>query len=203
MAYAARKTKLKNVVHIMLLTTLIAGGNALFASSDQVLAEDDNAQIITKERLESFYEASVAVQLAGETEATAFFDKHLHKDFEGVMHIESKIENAPIQKETIVSTRFEYLRDLKKAYEISTIEELKSGIVSYDIAEDGRSANVKDRTYSLVHLPLEVSKGKTEIYNFRHFVNCENFYVLSEEDVLLLKSNTCEAEGQMNKAQSL
>jgi len=204
MAYTARKTKFKNVVHMMLLTAVMtAGGHALFTTSKSVWAEDGDAGEITKERLDAFYERSVAAQMTGEKEILAFADKHLHKDFESVMHVTSKIEGAPTQKETTVLTKFEYLRDIKKAYKISTVEELKSGIVSYDIAKDGRSAKIKDRTYTMVSIPLGASQGKSEVYNLRQFINCDSFYTLSETDVLLLKSSTCEIEGQMSKAQNL
>lgn len=203
MAYTARKTNLKHLAHIMLFTSIMAGGHILFSTLKQVHAENNDVNTITKERLDAFYNDTVTVQLAGEERALEFFEKHLHPEFEGVMHVVSKIEAASVQDETVVLTRFEYLRDTKKAYEISTIEELKSGIVSYEIAKDGRSANVKDRTYTRANISLEKPEGKSELYDLRQFINCDQLYVLSEEDVLLLKSSSCEVEGQMSKVQAL
>jgi hypothetical protein len=204
MANASSKTSYKHVVHIMLLTSMMAaGGYTLFSKSKQIRAQNNNVNTITKERLDTFYENTVAVQLAGEKESVEFFEKHLHGEFEGVMHVISKIENASMQEETIVLTKFEYLRDIKKTYETATIEELKSGIVSYDVAEDGNSAIVKDRTYTMVNIPIEKAKGEFEVYNLRQFIICDKLYVLSEEDVILLKSSSCEVEGQMSKSQAL
>ena len=202
MAYKARKTKLKHLLHIMLITAGMAvGGQILFSAPGQVHADNGEESQITKERLDKLYEDSVTAQLAGEKESTAFAEKHLHDEFESVMHSAFNLEGAPPQKETKVFTKFEYLRDIKKAYEVSTIEEVKSGIVSYDIAADGRSAEVKDRTYTVASIPMPAEKGKSQLYSLRQFINCDNLYVLSVGDVLLLKSSSCNVEGQLSKAQ--
>ena len=194
MAYAARKTNLKQAVHIILFMTILA--TVTYALSS--LADNPSAQI-SKERLDIFYNTSTEVQFAGKEAAVEFFEKHLHKEFEGVMYVSSRLESAPLQKETIVLTKFEYLRDIKKAYEISKFDEIVNGIISFDIADDGRSANIKDRTYTVASVPQEKSEG----YNLRQFINCDKLYVLNDKDILQLKSSTCQVEGHMSKAHAL
>lgn len=204
MAYAARKTNLKNVVHIMFITTVMAvGGHTLFAPTGQVRADDSATNQITKDRLDVFYDASVKMQLAGENEAIKFFDKHLHKDYEGVMHVKSHIEGAPTQEQSVVLTKFEYLRDIRKAYRISTLEEVQSGMTSYNVSSDKRTAKVKDQTYTMSVVPMETSQGKSQTYNLRQYIFCEHFYTLNKKDVLQLKSSTCNVEGKMNKSFAL
>ena len=204
MTYKARNKKLKHIAYIMLFTAIMAAGwHTLFSTSKQVHADNGVSDEITKERLDKFYEDSISAQMAGQKEAVNFIKKHLHKDLEGVVHVNSRIDGGPVQKETIVLTKFEYMRDLKKAYEISTIEEIKSGVVSHDIEQDGRSAKVKDRTYTMASVSLATEQGKPQLYHLRQFIDCDNLYVLSENDVLQLKSSSCEVEGQFNKAQEL
>ncbi len=203
MAYAARKINLKHVVHIALLTSIMTmGGNVLFSKSKHVHAGNLDASKITKERLDAFYDASVEVQLEGGMDTIAFYERHLHKEYEGVMHLTSKIDNAPAKEETIVLTKFEHLRDIKKAYELGTIEGVQSGIVSYELSEDLRSAQVKDRTYSVASIPLPADGGKSSVYHLRQFINCDNSFVLSDDDIILLKANSCKIEVQMSKVQA-
>jgi len=197
--------KLKRTAHIMLfIASSVIGGCAYFSQPVWAQTQNQDSSKITKEQLDSYYKDLVAAQLAGEKEATIFMDEHTHPDFESVMHVTSKIDGAPEpQKETVVLTKFESLRDIKKAYEMGTIDVIKSGIVSYDIAKDGRSAKVKDRTYTMASFPLNTEGGKTQTFNLRQYIDCDNFYVLSDKDVIQLKSGTCEVQGQMSKAQEL
>lgn len=200
MAHKAKVRTLKHAAYILLLTATMAGGwQALFSKAKSVHAEDLGKKKITKDSLSAFYDRSVDVQLAGEEQAVAFYKKHLHKDYEGVMHVSTRVDNVLQQQETIVLTKYEYLRTTEKAYRMSTFKELQSGVVSYNISEDGRSAKVSDRTYLMSVLP----QTKTQSYNLRQFVSCDQFYILSEEDVLQLKSSTCQVEGQMSKAHAL
>lgn len=167
------------------------------------LAMAGNTDVITKERLDQFYKDSVVAQLAGEKEAVVFAQNHVHQNFDAVMHITSKMEGTPEQKETMILTKFEFIRDTKKSYKISSINDIKSGIVSYDIEKDERSANVKDRTYTMVSIPVDMGKDKEALYNLRQFIHCDSFYVLNRADVLQLKSSTCNVEGSMSEAQDL
>ena len=197
---AALAAELKKPTQIMLLMATAVLGGYVFSASP-ALAGD--ASKITKERLDQFYKDSTASQLSGVEEAIAFTEQHLHEDLETIMHVTSKIEGAPDQEETLIYNKTEFLADTRRGFDIGKIEEIKSGVVSHKIAKDGRSAQVKDRTYSMASIPMPISETEVQVYNLRQYLNCDNIYVLSEADVLQLKTSTCEVKGQMSRLQDL
>ncbi len=200
MAYRAKTTNFKHVIHIILIASvIILGGNILLSKSKLVEAENilagKNADKITKDRLNTLYDLSLKAQLSGAKDAVEFYKKHIHKEYEGAMHVEISINNTLAKKETILLTKFEYLRETEEAYKVGKFKELKNGIVSYEIAKDGRSAKVKDRAYLLADIP----RKKDGTYKLRQFINCDQLYVLNDKNVMQLKSSTCKVEGRMNK----
>ncbi len=200
MIITAFATKFKKPTQIMLLMATAIMGLSVFSTSTAI-ANDTSK--ITKERLDKFYEDSIVAQLASVDEAMAFTEKHLHEDLETIMHMTSKIEGGLDQEETSVYDKAKFLEDTRKGFDVGKIEEIKSEVVSYDIAKDERSAQVKDRIYSMASIPMPVSETEIQMYTLRQFVNCDNLYVLNDADVLQIKTSTCEVKGQLSRAQDL
>lgn len=198
MTYKIRKSKFRRMAQIMIFAAVIG-----ISQIGNCFADSASMSKITKERLDKLYNESITMQLAGEDDAIAFVKKHLHEDYEGVVHLDLKVEGGPAKKSTNVITKYEYVRDMKENYETSTIEDLESGIVSYEIISDGKSAKVKDHTYAVSNIIFEAEKRKKVFFKLRQFITCDNLYVLSDKNVVLLKSGTCEIEGQLSKGKSL
>ena len=177
------------------ILTLFALGTACFYFISQP-TEAQSSKEITKERLDALYEESIAAQKKGAEATVAFAEKHVHDDFEAVMHVSTKIGDAPAQSETMVFTKFEYIRDAKKGMAIGNILEIESGILTYDISEDGRMAKVKDRTYSLTRAKVKTG-DQLKYFNMEQFTNCDNRYVVNYDGVIQMKNSTCEVEGKI------
>lgn len=183
---------IKKTVSIL---TLFALGPACFYFVSQP-TEAQGSKEITKERLDVLYEESIAAQKKGVEATVAFAEKHVHSDFEAVMHVSTKIGDAPAQSETMVFTKFEYIRDAKKGMALGDILELESGILTYEISEDGRFADVKDRTYSLTSAKVKTG-GQLKYFDMEQFMNCDSHYVVNYDGVIQIKNSTCEVEGKV------
>lgn len=183
---------LKKPISILMLFALGVFGFYFISQS----TEAQSFKGITKERLDALYKESIASQKKGGKATTAFAEKHVHDDFEAVMHVNTKLGNAPAQSKTMVFTKFEYIRDAKQGMEMGDLLEVESGIITHDISADGRSAKVKDRTYSLTSVKMGLG-DQLKHFHMEQFIDCDNHYVVNHNGVIQLKNSTCEVEGKV------
>lgn len=148
---------------------------------------------LTEDNVRSFYKESIDVQLAGLKPTMDFMKKHTHEDARTVINVISNMAGAPQQKQTMSMNKEELLRETQKGMEMGDLQSIESTILVLKISEDGRSANVKDSTYSEFTMSMNAPHG---VVTFRaeQSMLCDSLVVLNDEGVIQSKDNNCSSE---------
>lgn len=149
--------------------------------------------VLTEDRVRNFYKESIDVQMKGIKPTMAFMKEHTHKDSSTIINVISNMAGAPQQKQKLSMNKEELLRETQKGMEMGDLETIENNILVLKIDKDGRSATVKDSTYSEFTMTMSGPQG---IMTFRaeQSMLCDSLIVLNDEDVIQSKDNNCSSE---------
>ncbi len=154
------------------------------------------ADKLTEDGIRKFYKRAAEVQLEGAKPAIEFFEKHIHKDAQMTLNMITNVKGAPPQKETVKHDKKSLLRDTRTGYKTSKLNDLENTVLAIKIANDGKSAKVKDTTYgsSTMNIP---TPGGILPYNLEQSMLCDGEIVLGDDGTIQSKDSTCNVEMTM------
>ncbi len=138
---------------------------------------------LTSDNINDFYYKTGDVLTRGTKNILAFSDKHRHPEFESMTIIPIVDENGVIV-DTIekIKSKTQGMTIIKNSASVfDKISSVKSDVLSFKISEDGRSANVKNRT--IISYDQETPINMT--------AECEDDIVLSSDGVIQAKKSKC------------
>ncbi len=145
--------------------------------------------VLTEEAIRAFYKQAADVQIKGSTETLAFLEKHTHENARNELHMRTRMEGQPPQKTTVISDKATVLKETKEAYEKGNVDSIETEIIEVDIADDGQSAKVIEKTSS--DFTLSISETKTLLIASKQ--SCDTEVVLTA-GVVQTKESECDVE---------
>ena len=165
------------------------------ASKVEDQAHSETSIVLTEDLIEEFYAESKRVQLEGAEATIAFFKKHTHDDVENTVYLRTIQPKGPPQKQTLTSNKEKFLEETKAAYEKGMVDRIETELTSIEIAEDGQSALVHEKTESDYTLNL----SETEKVVLKSQQSCDVDIVMNDGVPQTHKSE-CDVEVRVEQA---
>tara|TARA_R110002095_G_scaffold62103_1_gene52457 strand:- start:1287 stop:1832 length:546 start_codon:yes stop_codon:yes gene_type:complete len=174
----------------LVLPVLVAG---LLGAAYSVSADDGS--VLTEDRVNAFYQGSVDAQMKGVKPTYEFIKKHTHDEADITIHSISNMDGSLPQKQTMSLNKQELLRETQKGMELIQMGKVENNILRLEISEDGKSAKVKDNTYSVFTLSMDlVTKFRVE-----QSMLCDSVIVLNNDNIVQTKSSVCNSEDHVKQ----
>lgn len=157
------------------------------------LAEDQ----LTEDAIRDFYKQAAEALMADEETAVAHLEKHFHEDVKLTMITKMTFEDIPPMESLIIYDKKTYISDTRFSYKTGKTEKIESEILSLEIAPDGKSAKVSDKThiYMAIELP---TPSKTEIVS-----TCDDEIILNDEAMIQVKDVKCNLEMEIPSTEAV
>ena len=148
---------------------------------------------LTERKIKAFYKESSEVQMMGADVVEAFMEEHIHEKSETTVHSITNMPGLPPQKQTMVYDKDSLVRDSRQAFEVGEVELVENKVLSIEISSDGRSAKVKDSTYSVFNLTIPTPQGMMQMMSEQSML-CDDNLVIGRDGVIQSKGAVCSAE---------
>ena len=106
------------------------------------------------------------------------------------------LPNMQPQKHSVTYNKAKIIENTRKGYEFGSLSDIQSDVVSVNIASNGKSAKVKDKTFSLFNMNRMSSLGNVAFTN-EQSMYCDAVLVLNSRGVIQSKSGICNVEVTM------
>ena len=182
---------------VLSLNSIEARAEMEIMPADELVAETaasldaplEGIEKLTESHIRSFYKKSSDVQLEDGEKAVAFLEKHTHEDAKNKLRMKTMMAGKAPDKKTVITDKETLISDTKAAYEKGKVETVENEIVSFDIAEDGMSAIIVDKTLSDFTLTLS---EKQELM-IRSKQTCDALIVV-QDGIIQTKNSECDVE---------
>lgn len=153
------------------------------------------AEQLSEQAIRDFYQKAVDVQLEGAEPTVAFLEKHIAPKAVATMHMITNIKSVPPKKNTEKFNKTRLINTTRQGYKIMKLKTIESTVLSIKVAEDGRSATVKDSTFSTLIQNIPAPQGVLA-FDTEQSMLCDG-EVFLEEGVIKAGSSTCNVEVTM------
>ncbi len=176
------------------MKTILSTAFVMLAMAVPICVAHAGDASLTEERINAFYEESLAAQKAGLVETIGFLEEHVHENSTTVINTISHMQGAPQNKQAMTLNKQELLRETEKGRQAMDLKSIENKILSVTVAADGRSAQVKDTTYSTLVLKMPGPGGQPVQFNVEQSMLCDTEIVLNDANVIQNKNNVCNSE---------
>ncbi|MGH1403543.1 MAG: hypothetical protein ACRBDL_04815 [Alphaproteobacteria bacterium] len=162
------------------------------------------ADRLTRDSIQEYYDVSTKVQLKGGEETMAFFKKHIGDEAKITVNATTYIKGQEPAKETVTHSKGKVLQATQAGYKAGYPVKLKSTIVSVDIAQDGRSARVKDTSHAIymLTLPLDGSVGgRSAKFKSEQLMHCDSTVFINSSNIIQSGDAVCTSEILMSEVE--
>lgn len=164
-------------------------------NTDNIAELAPQSGVITMQRIEDFYAASIKAQLEGKDKNINFLQKHMHEDVKVSLNMTTIIHNGAPKTSTVISDKTKIISDTKDAFQKGYIKSADTQVKSAEIAEDGQFAKVSEFNKSEYILSL----SESEKVLIRTEQLCDSEVVLTN-DVLQTKAADCKVKAILSTA---
>ncbi len=148
---------------------------------------------LTEDNLKSFYKDYISIQTGSPDNAIAFLKKHIHEDFKMTVNVITKMEGAPSQKQVLDFNKEELLQETRKGMEVGKTVSVDHNIISMKISDDGKSARVKDSSFSIIRLSIGNEQMPAKFVDEQSML-CDATLVVGESGLIVIKESVCNSE---------
>ncbi len=155
------------------------------------VAQNQGGQIekLTEDLIKDFYKQAETASLTGGKVALEFLDRHTAEEAKTKLHMRTTVPNKPPVKNIVTSDKATMLSETKDAYERGSVDSMKTEVISVEIADDGKSASVMEKTISDYSLTLS-EKQKVNVSTEQ---SCDTEIILNE-GVIQTGASECDVE---------
>lgn len=150
--------------------------------------------VLTEEIIKKFYDDATQVQFEGGEATVNFLEKHTHDDAVNTVMLRTIRPGSAPEKQKIISDKSKLLEDTKAAYEKGSVESIDTDVMTIDIAEDGQSAAIVEKTKYVYKLAL----SETEEVLLKTDQSCD-VEILLEENIIKTGDADCTVEVKIQK----
>lgn len=151
---------------------------------------------LTEDSIRAFYKQAVRVQLEGEAPTVEFLKTHTHEDAQITMNLITNFKGSPPQKQALKHSKKDVIKETRLGYSRSKLESIENTVLVIKIADDGRSAMVKDTTFAVFMLNVPMPNG-IKLFHTEQSMLCDGEVLLSDAGVIQAKDSVCNVEATM------
>ncbi len=156
-------------------------------------AASANSELLTESKIKAFYKEYISIQMGYTDEAIAFLKRHIHNDFEMKINVINNMEGSPSQKQELNFNKDELLSATRKGMSIGKTKSVDHNIISIKISDDGKSAKVKDSSFSIINLSIGSAQMSAKFIDEQSML-CDTTLVLGDDNRVLIKNSVCNSE---------
>lgn len=175
-----------HITTLIFLVFLTLGGGQIAMAQDR----------ITEQAIRSFYKESAEIQMEEKDTAVAYFKKHLAEDAVLMVRTITNMEGVPPQKQEMKFNKKEMVEETERGYQYGRVQKIENTVLRVDIAEDGKSARVKDSSFAIMSINIPGPQGNVPMKS-ENSILCDDTIVLGANGVLQIKDSVCNMEVSM------